>query len=839
MRQDEYFISKAPTFYERGEFGAANPDSSDDFSNVHLLTQDYIFPLYQATENKYTVVKHWDNYFQEDYYFYAYYKKEVYDYTFYYADTTQNSIANNYQTGVDFQDRDVDYKGHITKVKYDNIVELPKLYNDALPTNYSFYGWYVSTKPFTGQFKIDYSADEKGTLRPSSYYYMDGETKISLQYVSDYSDVTDIATNKYVHNDTTIEKYIFPEGYEFGLFSDGYNSRVVDRDLYIYALYTVVINRYDLELIPSDKAASMSSFDTTYGEVEELDGKYDYLNDTLSGYVDKITYSAYDNDGIDGNELGYTVNGSDGYMTDRVDDVVLIDDSDPDKKTVYNTYNEVLNQIFTRQHETLVLKITCKLGYWLEKYELENSLGESILDRNVNTYRVDSVEEYEIGEDGVVKTNQHSIDRNGEQDDHIDSESKYYYVITFRYCYSNDTTEYSDESTSRSYDISTIRLTFKTVDYTFLNYRDDTTNGAVNHAAAGYTYVPNADNGSTTCNQTFTLTPRAVNTKAFYGNTNIVVFYPKYDEIVHSDASTDYRLVELSSYMSSLKIGNTLYNIQDVYNPYTSRFDLRYMTISAGNADSKVEKIAGIGLTGENSYTSFMVENFDSNPSAMVRFNVKSAFRLGEGAETFILYVCSYLDNDTVGNPTGDVNDNAYNTYSGDTTEQKYCYVLFSDARVENENKDVVASFTDIRHTITTNSSISAGKDGSEDKYVENQIYGLINSTITSVNGTVVTDTTGNIVSNASNKINKFITNSLLPTDSIKYEVYEANGYVLDYLEVTYQGRTYRIDLNDIKNNANDGIITSFTFSEYETYLDEEENVRYRIKDGNYHYSYQ
>ena len=137
--------------------------------------------------------------------------------------------------------------------------------------------------------------------------------------------------------------------------------------------------------------------------------------------------------------------------------------------------------------------------------------------------------------------------------------------------------------------------------------------------------------------------------------------------------------------------------------------------------------------------------------------------------------MCSYLDDNTAANPTGDVDDNDYNSYSGDITEQKYCYVLFSDARVENENKTVIASFTDIRHKITVNSSITeTGKEGFEDKYVENQIYGLINSTVTGVNGSVTEYTTGNIVSNAANKINTFYTNSLLPTDSITYELYRS-----------------------------------------------------------------
>ena len=58
-----------------------------------------------------------------------------------------------------------------------------------------------------------------------------------------------------------------------------------------------------------------------------------------------------------------------------------------------------------------------------------------------------------------------------------------------------------------------------------------------------------------------------------------------------------------------------------------------------------------------------------------------------------------------------------------------------------------MASFTDIRHKITTNSTLTGAKDNTQkDKYVENQIYGLINSTVTSVNGDVRNATTGNIV---------------------------------------------------------------------------------------------
>jgi hypothetical protein len=176
----------------------------------------------------------------------------------------------------------------------------------------------------------------------------------------------------------------------------------------------------------------MSSFDKdgTYKEVEYQDGRYDRLNDTLSGFVDKITYTGYDNDGIDGNNLGYAVNATDGYMSDYVQDVVIIDDAskDPEKRTFYSTYKEVLNQIFTRQHETLVLKVTCKLGYWLDTYELMNSSGNSIFEKNVNTYQVTNIDTYAIGADGIVKTNQHEITGRA-QDQHTDSELKYHYVI--------------------------------------------------------------------------------------------------------------------------------------------------------------------------------------------------------------------------------------------------------------------------------------------------------------------------------------------------------------------------------------------------------------------------
>ena len=137
---------------------------------------------------------------------------------------------------------------------------------------------------------------------------------------------------------------------------------------------------------------------------------------------------------------------------------------------------------------------------------------------------------------------------------------------------------------------------------------------------------------------------------------------------------------------------------------------------------------------------------------------------MGSGVETFVLYMCSYNEPD--------------DPYSGNTTQVKYTYFLFSQANYENENKVVKAKYTDIKNSIVTSKDIEEG-----DEYVSGNAYGSITSTITGI----------------------------LPTATNTIQIREANGYVLDYLTVEYQGYEYKIFLNDVANNRDtDGYVTNY-----------------------------
>ncbi|MBP3581179.1 MAG: hypothetical protein J6J33_00320, partial [Clostridia bacterium] len=147
-----------------------------------------------------------------------------------------------------------------------------------------------------------------------------------------------------------------------------------------------------------------------------------------------------------------------------------------------------------------------------------------------------------------------------------------------------------------------------------------------------------------------------------------------------------------------------------------------------------------------------------------VTYTTRKAFLMENGMETFVLYLCSYTAVDA--------------PYTGNVTETKYCYILFSDSCAGNQGKTVVATYTNIRNSIITSAEIT----DADDVYYAGNTFGTITATI----------------------------NDVAPTSTKTLEIKEKNGYVFDYLTVTYEGRVYRVDLNDITNASTDGVITHY-----------------------------
>ena len=116
--------------------------------------------------------------------------------------------------------------------------------------------------------------------------------------------------------------------------------------------------------------------------------------------------------------------------------------------------------------------------------------------------------------------------------------------------------------------MSNIILRFKTTSYTFFNFSQT---GNFSEPAVGFSYFPYVENPKTevyeSSNNRFTITQMSSTDMAYFGNTNVLVFYPKFGNVNGTS------VVELASYMKSIQIGNTVYDLKDGYNASTHRFD--------------------------------------------------------------------------------------------------------------------------------------------------------------------------------------------------------------------------------------------------------------------------
>lgn len=87
-QNDGTLISKTPSIYVKGEFAASNNYIFEAYYNT--------LPSYDETESE--VVKYWDLYDQNEYHFYAYYRKEIYSYYYYNTLETTPENVNKFST---------------------------------------------------------------------------------------------------------------------------------------------------------------------------------------------------------------------------------------------------------------------------------------------------------------------------------------------------------------------------------------------------------------------------------------------------------------------------------------------------------------------------------------------------------------------------------------------------------------------------------------------------------------------------------------------------------------------------------------------------------------------
>ena len=589
-------ISYQPDEYVYGDFGSE---------------YNYIFESFLANDGSANrITMHWDLFEHEEYFFYAYYRKQIYEYNYFGSLTNEN--ANNF---ANYEKLNED--GEFV-VKYDNIITLENLYRNALPTNFAFMGWYISDKAINVQVLPKY--DENSNLL---YFYYTNESgnEVKIQLVND----------------------ILFEGYELGRYVDlntyqPYANSQVNGDRYIYAIYRQVINKYNVDVKASNGVSEKTA-----------DGRFDYLNDSVYGYLQNMLFSGVNSVGSIISDLSI-ISGS-LYNTDIF---------------INNSQTVSANTIHSIQNLSLTLKFTCSVGYRLGSFDIKNAFGASLIKRSVRLYDGSTIQT------NIVKITETEI-----------AESQFGYVIEITNLFNSDTANYYNSSTAYADDICDLVFNFEQASYKFFNFSQT---GSTNKAAEGYSYVPKAANGSVSSSQTFDIVSKTAGQNAYYGNTNAVVFYPKFSAL-----STDSSLFEISSFLKSIKIGDNTYTFVDGYNSSTRRFDMSMVTSDEAS-----------------SYTS-AYQNFTVG---QITYDVVNAFKLGD----YVLYLCSRNAQSDMG-------------YDGNSNENAYCYILFGDSCKTNNNKTLVANFENISNKIVTNASLS----NANDVYTENNNFGTITNTISNV----------------------------------------------------------------------------------------------------------
>ncbi|MBQ4542030.1 MAG: hypothetical protein IJA23_04180, partial [Clostridia bacterium] len=526
------YLANTTTKAGQASYYAVDNTKSTNAISSSAVKANYIYDLYSATTGNNMFVKYFDLYDQDTYNFYAYYRKEIYDYYYYYAktdgvaDATSNANANltsNYVV------KDVDYNGVQNKVKYDNVITLTKLYNNALPTNYTFVGWYPSIEPFDKQIFVEYGTNTEVL----GYYYMnDDNSKVYIDHVNGPYEVYRENTRygEYVGSPSYYNGYPHSQiGY--------YDYTSENRKLYFYAVYRLVINKYNLDITADDKASTISNVT-------------DEINNGIDGYLKDLFYD------------GTTSNGL------HVTNIQIVYDSYYNND-IYIANSEVrgADSIHSMQNRTLEIRFTTKRGYRLLSYDLLNESGESIMNKNITIYSKNGENHIEVCSNKLTFTETEV------------SNGIYTYVIRFENAYNDVTTSYSTDAHAYSDEISTIDLDFYTLTYEFLDYSEE---GSTNASAQGFTYIPaeleeTSANHDLTTNYKFDITARDPKQLIYFGNTNAIVFYPKYDRLATSNEGTD--LYEISSYLRKLQIGSTTYTFSLGINPTTHRFDLTQTTI--------------------------------------------------------------------------------------------------------------------------------------------------------------------------------------------------------------------------------------------------------------------
>ncbi|MBQ8426053.1 MAG: hypothetical protein IJX17_08595, partial [Clostridia bacterium] len=446
------------------------PDDKTQYVSGRFATaNNYIFECYYDEFNSSLqnniVVNFWDLYDQEEYYFYAYYKKEMYNYTYHYSQTDYVDEMNDSRT---YDTSDVNY------VKYDNSIKFDNLPKTALPYAQYLYGWYVSDKQLSTTFVPNYDAD--ATIL--SFSYMEGGVERTLELSS-------------IYNEEDIYGYYTKS-------TSKYSPEQINCRKYIYAIYAYVVNSYDVDLKSSLYASSVDEY-------------VDSLNNTLRGYVEYITYQ------------GVNI-----YGEPTTNPVKVVDG------TIYGRdYYLPQGSIYSLQNNTLELVIKCHQGYVLDKYSILSSTGANLAGRVAKVYDAKGSN----GSTGTKTTNVIVYD------EHENDDKSMTYTIIINTAYAYDTDNYSVDAQSKAIDITNILLEFGTRTYGFVNYSQI---GSTNSAAEGYSYFPYVTETDrfeyTSSDDTYDIVRKYANDTCYFGNTNLVIFYPKHDRINGTS------IYEISSY---------------------------------------------------------------------------------------------------------------------------------------------------------------------------------------------------------------------------------------------------------------------------------------------------